>query len=85
MISALVARRAQFRQPIMSPEKVSQAVIKQLVNSNGGQVVVPASYGLAALLRGFPNWLQERSRDRESQKLARLQRLQQESAKSSQN
>ncbi|KAL3429162.1 hypothetical protein BDV09DRAFT_190367 [Aspergillus tetrazonus] len=85
MISALVARRAQFRQPIMSPEKVSQAVIKQLVNSNGGQVVVPASYGFAALLRGFPNWLQERSRDRESQKLARLQHLQQESAKSSQN
>ncbi|KAL4755877.1 uncharacterized protein BDW70DRAFT_165037 [Aspergillus foveolatus] len=85
MISALVARRAQFRQPIMSPEKVSQAVIKQLVNSNGGQVVVPASYGFAALLRGFPNWLQERSRDKESQNLVGLQRLQQESAKSSQN
>ncbi|GMF73078.1 unnamed protein product [Aspergillus oryzae] len=80
MINDLAQYRSQFGQPIMTPEKVSQAVMKQLVNGNGGQVVVPSSQGLAAMIRGLPNWIQERLRDRASQNFVRLRRLEQELA-----
>lgn len=80
MINDLAQYRSQFGQPIMTPEKVSQAVMKQLVNGNGGQVVVPSSQGLAAMIRGLPNWIQERLRDRASQSFVRLRRLEQELA-----
>lgn len=80
MINDLAQYRSQFGQPIMTPEKVSQAVMKQLVNGNGGQVVVPSSQGLAAMIRGLPNWIQERLRDRSSQSFVRLRRMEQELA-----
>ena len=66
----------------MTPEKVSQAVVKQLVNGNGGQVVVPSSHGFASMIRGLPNWIQELLRDNASQGLVRLRRLEQELANS---
>ncbi|KAE8316510.1 hypothetical protein BDV41DRAFT_562138 [Aspergillus transmontanensis] len=80
MINVLAQHRSQFGQPIMTPEKVSQAVLTQLVNGNGGQVVVPSSQGLAAMIRGLPNWIQERLRDHASQSFVRLRRLEQELA-----
>ncbi|KAF9894115.1 hypothetical protein FE257_009088 [Aspergillus nanangensis] len=82
MIQELSEHRTQFRQPIMTPDKVSQAVVKQLVRGNGGQVVVPASHGLVSLLRGWPSWIQERLRDHASQSFVRLRLLEQELAQS---
>ncbi|KAL2827658.1 hypothetical protein BJY01DRAFT_241121 [Aspergillus pseudoustus] len=82
MIGELVENRAKFGQPIMSPEKVSSAVIQQLVKGNGGQVVVPSSYGFVAMLRGWPNWFQERARDQSSLTFVKLRQLEQELRKS---
>lgn len=62
----------------MTPEKVSQAVVKQLVSQNSGQVVVPSTHGGASLLRGFPNWIQERLRDHSSGAFLRLRQMEQE-------
>lgn len=62
----------------MTPEKVSQAVIKQVVSQNSGQVIIPSTHGVASLLRGFPNWIQERLRDRSSGAFLRLRQLEQE-------
>ncbi|OGM48815.1 short-chain dehydrogenases/reductase [Aspergillus bombycis] len=82
MISDLTQHRSQFGQPIMTPEKVSQAVVKQLVNGNGGQVVLPSSHSFASMLRGLPNWIQERLRDNASQSFVNLRRLEQKLADS---
>ncbi|KAL4779596.1 hypothetical protein BJX76DRAFT_365123 [Aspergillus varians] len=75
MTSVLVENRERFGQPIMTAEKVSQAVVRQLVNGDGGQVVVPASHGAVALLRGLPGWLQEELRDYSSRAFVRLREL----------
>lgn len=79
MIHDLVENRSKFGQPIMTPEKVSGAVVKQLVNGNGGQVVVPSNQGFASMLRGLPSWIQERLRDQASQSFVRVRRLEEES------
>ncbi|KAL3444231.1 hypothetical protein BJX65DRAFT_320012 [Aspergillus insuetus] len=81
MIGGLVENQSRFGQPIMTPDKVSQAVIRQLVKGNGGQVVVPSSLGIAAMVRGLPSWIQERLRDRQSQNFVRLRRAEQEVGK----
>jgi short-subunit dehydrogenase len=81
MIGDLVENQSRFGQPIMTPDKVSQAVIRQLVKGNGGQVVVPSSLGFAAMVRGLPSWIQERLRDRQSQNFVRLRRAEQELGK----
>ncbi len=62
----------------MTPEKVSQAVVKQLVSQNSGQVVVPSSHGAASLLRGLPNWIQDRLRDHASGAFLRWRQREQE-------
>ncbi|CEL03925.1 Putative Hydroxysteroid 17-beta dehydrogenase 11 [Aspergillus calidoustus] len=81
MIGDLVENRARFGQPIMTPDRVSKAVIQQLVKGNGGQVIVPSSHGFASMLRGLPSWIQERLRDRQSQNFVRLRRAEQELGK----
>lgn len=58
MIDTILKAGKHWAQPVMGPEEVSSAVIKQLVSGNGGQVVLPNSLGLASLVRGLPNWLQ---------------------------
>ncbi|KAJ0423144.1 hypothetical protein BJY00DRAFT_299755 [Aspergillus carlsbadensis] len=78
MIGDLVEHRARFGQPIMTPEKVSQAVIRQLVKGDGGQVVVPSTYWFASMLRGLPSWMQERVRDVQSQGFVKLRRAEEE-------
>ncbi|KAL4892373.1 hypothetical protein BDV59DRAFT_208683 [Aspergillus ambiguus] len=83
MINDLVQNRARFGQPIMTPEKVSTAVIAQLLRGNGGQVVVPGSYGFAAMFRGLPSWIQERLRDNSSRQFVRLRRWERESGQNS--
>lgn len=78
MIDAVLKAGKHWTQPVMGPEEVSSAVIEQLVSGNGGQVVVPSSYGLASLVRGLPNWLQERVRDNASKDFVKLRQLEKE-------
>ncbi|KAH8704244.1 putative short-chain dehydrogenases/reductase [Talaromyces proteolyticus] len=75
LIDTLVQARKHFKQPVMSPEKVSSAVVKQIVSRSGGQVIIPSSYNGASLLRGLPNWIQEMVRDKASMTLVTLREL----------
>ncbi|KAL4942259.1 hypothetical protein BDV06DRAFT_222351 [Aspergillus oleicola] len=77
MTSVLIENKSQFRRPFMTAERVSAAVVKQIVSGNSGQVVVPESHGGVVLLRGLPGWLQEVVRDWASRGFLRLMREQQ--------
>ncbi|KAL3489579.1 hypothetical protein BJX62DRAFT_226495 [Aspergillus germanicus] len=69
MINDLLTNSAQTKNLIITPERVSSAVIKQLMRGVGGQVMVPGWLGIASLVRGLPNWLQELVRDRYSRRV----------------
>lgn len=47
-------------QTIISPQIVSDAVVKQIMNCRGGQIILAGGAGsIISSLRGFPGWLQE--------------------------
>ncbi|KAJ6104940.1 hypothetical protein N7486_003629 [Penicillium sp. IBT 16267x] len=69
MITVLTDYEKEFGQPIMTVKTVSDAICKQILNQNSGQVILPASKTVARLVRGFPLWLQEYIRGKESEKL----------------
>ncbi|KAJ5927773.1 hypothetical protein N7466_006729 [Penicillium verhagenii] len=69
MITILTDYEKEFGQPIMSVKIVSDAICKQILTQNSGQVILPASKTVARLVRGFPLWLQEYIRGKESEKL----------------
>lgn len=47
----------------LEPTQVSDAVVKQILSGNSGQVLVPSALNGASFIRGLPNWLQEGTRD----------------------
>jgi all-trans-retinol dehydrogenase (NAD+) len=49
------------KQPIMDPEDVAQAMVKQIISARSGQILLGPS--LATAIRAFPMWLQEIIRD----------------------
>ncbi|BDD60370.1 hypothetical protein MAP00_005497 [Monascus purpureus] len=50
-------------QPLLEPETVANAVVKQVLKGESGQIILPERYWIAgSFLRGFPNWIQEISR-----------------------
>lgn len=51
----------QARQPIMDPEDVAEAMIKQIIAARSGRILLGPS--LATAIRAFPIWLQEIIRD----------------------
>ncbi|KAJ9295978.1 hypothetical protein DTO271G3_5553 [Paecilomyces variotii] len=59
MIVMLEEAGKQFKQPIMDPEVVSTAIVKQIINQTGGQVILPSHASAASRLRAFPAWLQD--------------------------
>jgi hypothetical protein len=75
LIDAILQAGKEWKEPVLEPEQVSSAVVDQIVSGNGGQIFVPKSTGVASMLRGFPNWLQERIRDKASQGFIRLREL----------
>lgn len=76
LIDGLVKAGKQFKSPIMSPKDVSSAVVKQIVSQSGGQVIIPSNQSSASQLRGFPNWMQERFRNKGSLGLLKLRQMQ---------
>ena len=78
MIDGLVRAGKHFQQQILTPEDISQAVLKQITTQSSGQVVVPSSHQAATMLRAFPQWLQEYFRNTGSLNLYRLRTLQKE-------
>jgi short-subunit dehydrogenase len=58
MISKLSSNPA-FKDNILEPEDVANAIVSQLYSGYGGQVVLPKSGSWVSIVRGFPLWLQE--------------------------
>ncbi|KAI9927292.1 hypothetical protein MW887_003679 [Aspergillus wentii] len=59
MIQQLSDAGKDFKQPIMTPELVSNAVVKQILTQSSGQVILPAMNSSYSLVRAFPSWMQE--------------------------
>ncbi|KAF2274224.1 dehydrogenase/reductase SDR family member 8 precursor [Westerdykella ornata] len=47
------------QQPIIEPQVVADAVVKQIASATGGQVFLPNTVSTVSHLRGLPNWFQE--------------------------
>ncbi|KIW11019.1 hypothetical protein PV08_10318 [Exophiala spinifera] len=58
MIQHLVAHG--LKAPMVEPDLVADAVVRQLYSGNSGHLVVPSSYSLATGIRGWPHWLHQK-------------------------
>ncbi|GIC92543.1 SDR family oxidoreductase [Aspergillus udagawae] len=76
MIQQLTEAGNQFKQPVMTPQVVSDAVVKQILTQSSGQVILPTSHSAASMVRAFPQWFQETVRGIASGSLRRLRELQ---------
>lgn len=62
MIQQLMDADKQFKQPVLKPEVVSAAVVKQILSQRSGQIILPGYYYPVSMVRAFPLWLQEQVR-----------------------
>jgi short-subunit dehydrogenase len=76
MIKMLTDHESHFRQPIMTVEFVANAIVKQILSQNSGQVILPAYQSGASLVRAMPTWMQEGVRSIASGSLRRLREVQ---------
>ncbi|KAL4796857.1 hypothetical protein BDV19DRAFT_377873 [Aspergillus venezuelensis] len=72
MTSVLQENKAHFRRPFITAEEVSDAVVRQIVRVESGQVIVPQSQWAVALVRGLLGWAQELVRDWGSRGFVRM-------------
>lgn len=72
LTASIVAAGKFFRQLILEPEDVSNAIVKHILSGNSGQICLPPRYGFVAAVRAFPNWLQELIRNRTTKDLKYL-------------
>lgn len=61
MISNLSSNPA-FKDSMIEPEDVADAIVSQLSSGYGRQIVIPESFSWVSSVRGFPLWLQEKLR-----------------------
>lgn len=76
MIKMLTDHESKFGQPIMTVQKVSDAIVNQIVSQNSGQVVLPSSKKIARVVRAMPTWMQETVRSIEAGKLWHMRQAQ---------
>jgi short-subunit dehydrogenase len=76
MIKMLTDHESHFRQPIMTVEFVANAIVKQILSQNSGQVILPEYQSAASLVRAMPTWMQEGVRSIASGSLRRLREVQ---------
>ncbi|TLS28490.1 hypothetical protein PpBr36_01123 [Pyricularia pennisetigena] len=55
-----------FMIPTMEPESVAEAIVRQVLKGEGGQVIIPGMGNILGALRGFPMWYQNRLREQTS-------------------
>jgi hypothetical protein len=67
MTSHIFQKGVLSGEPLITTKQVSQAVVKQLVDGNSGQVIVPSSRGILAIIRALPGWMQVKLFDQASQ------------------
>lgn len=63
---------AGFKEPIMTAQTVSNAIIKQIVTQRSGQIILPASRSGVSVIRALPGWLQDVARGIGSAPLRKL-------------
>lgn len=76
MIKLLTDHESHFHQPIMTVQTVSDAICKQILSQNSGQVILPRSQSAASLVRAMPVWMQEGIRSIASSSLRNLRDVQ---------
>ncbi|KAJ5836060.1 hypothetical protein N7447_002086 [Penicillium robsamsonii] len=62
LIEGFTQYEADFRQPLLDPKEVSQAVVDHIVTRTSGQTIVPRRASAVGSLRALPLWLQEAMR-----------------------
>ncbi|KAL4915453.1 hypothetical protein BDW62DRAFT_124260 [Aspergillus aurantiobrunneus] len=77
MIKVLTDAGSEFKQPILTPEMVSEAVVKQILTQRSGQIILPSYYTPLSMLRALPNWFQEFARGVGSKDFIKLREWQQ--------
>jgi len=48
---------------LLEPRDVADAIVAQILSCKSGQIILPQTANAAGLLKGFPNWVQEKLRD----------------------
>ncbi|KAL5043144.1 hypothetical protein BDW71DRAFT_130793 [Aspergillus fruticulosus] len=81
MIKVLTDAGSEFKQPILTPEMVSEAVVKQVLAQRSGQIILPGYYTPLSMLRAMPNWIQEYARGVGSRDFIKLREWQQKQLK----
>ena len=76
MIQILTDVGHQFRGPVLTPEMISAAVVKQILTQSSGQVIIPNHFSGISLIRAFPSWFQEFARGKGSNDLRVLRDIQ---------
>lgn len=74
MLDAYEKKGLELPKNMLTPQDVSNAVIKQIVTQSSGQVVVPSSSQYLSRLRAFPLWFQEYLRNQVSSKRQKFNR-----------
>ncbi|KAJ5772892.1 hypothetical protein N7457_007788, partial [Penicillium paradoxum] len=59
MIKGYTDYQSDFRQSVMNPKAVSEAVIEHITSRQSGQIILPRARSLIGSLRALPLWLQE--------------------------
>lgn len=62
MIKPLTDAGDNFKEPVLTPQTVSAAVVKQILTQSSGQVILPSRLASYSLIRAFPTWVQEACR-----------------------
>jgi len=47
-----------FKDPVLEPEEVTGAIVKQVLSGKSAQIILPENLGRLRGVRGWPTWLQ---------------------------
>ncbi|GLB04415.1 hypothetical protein AtubIFM57258_010381 [Aspergillus tubingensis] len=78
MIQQLTDAGKEFKQPVLTVERVGSTIAKQIISGKSGQLVLPESLWWISLVRAWPTWLQETARGLASKDLVKLRAWQKE-------
>ncbi|GJP87941.1 hypothetical protein CBS115989_10353 [Aspergillus niger] len=78
MIQQLTDAGKQFKQPVLTVERVGNTIAKQILSGRSGQIILPESLWWISLVRAWPTWLQETARGLASKDLVNLRAWQKE-------
>lgn len=62
LLAPVEAELQQRGAAIIEPDLVADEIVAAITSCRGGQVFLPKGVGKVSLLRGLPNWVQERVR-----------------------